>query len=559
MRIRSLFETNKKQACDLKLRGGYYTPQELANYLVKWALRGSEERVLEPSAGDGNFVVACLEQSHNGQNSPCKANLEIVAVEIEDEEIEKGKDRVRTQVNGGHKVTWIKGDFFTLYEGLKNEGQFDVIVGNPPFIRFQYFDDRSRETAFQHLRDAGYAPTKLANAWAAFVQLSIELLKEGGRMAMVIPAELLQVKYAAELRSRLSKQFDHIVLIGFKKLVFPEIQQEVLLLLAEGRRHAGERPSDIHTVEYKDGRDLISDNDLTNAIAHVPAKHSRNGMKWTSLFLTKESFEVLDEAQKAAGLIELGKLAEVDIGIVTGRNRFFVVSKDLCRRFGIEQYCTPIIGRTSVLTSVVFGVSDFEKYAEQYPAYLINLAGITEEAFPVALRQYIASGEQEGVHLGFKCRIRRRWFDVPSVYVPDGLMFRQIHRYPLVVVNDAGVTSTDTIHRVRFKQGINPRLLAATSFNSLTLAWAEVCGRSYGGGVLELEPGEAEELPIPYNKNLCLDIEKVDDLLRTGCDGEALGYVDRVALQESLGFDAAMTRNLRKAWHELRDRRINRR
>ena len=76
---------------------------------------------------------------------------------------------------------------------------------------------------------------------------------------------------------------------------------------------------------------------------------------------------------------------------------------------------------------------------------------------------------------------------------------------------------------------------------------------------MELEPGEAEELPIPYNKNLCLDIEKVDDLLRTGCDGEALGYVDRVALQESLGFDAAMTRNLRKAWHELRDRRINRR
>ncbi len=154
--------------------------------------------------------------------------------------------------------------------------------------------------------------------------------------------------------------------------------------------------------------------------------------------------------------------------------------------------------------------------------------------------------------------MRPRWFDVPSVYVPEGLMFRQIHRYPLLVVNDAAVTSTDTIHRVRFKEGINRPLLAATFFNSLTLAWAEVCGRSYGGGVLELEPREAEELPIPYDQSLNLDIEKVDDLLRTGCDEEALDYVDRVALQENLGFDAAMTRNLRKAWQELRDRRINR-
>jgi adenine-specific DNA methylase len=54
------------------------------------------------------------------------------------------------------------------------------------------------------LRQAGYKPTKLANAWVAFVQLSIELLQEGGRLAMVVPAELLQVKYTHELRDRLA-------------------------------------------------------------------------------------------------------------------------------------------------------------------------------------------------------------------------------------------------------------------------------------------------------------------------------------------------------------------
>ena len=69
-------------------------------------------------------------------------------------------------------------------------------------------------------------------------------------------------------------------------------------------------------------------------------------------------------------------------------------------------------------------------------------------------------------------------------------------------MNGAKATSTDTIHRVRVKKDVDIRLLTTVFFNSLTLAWAEVCGRSYGGGVLELEPREAEELPIFYDDNI---------------------------------------------------------
>ncbi|MBI3732165.1 MAG: N-6 DNA methylase [Chloroflexi bacterium] len=211
-----MFDTNKKPAGDQKRRGGYYTPLKLASFLAKWAVRGGKQRILEPSSGDGNFVVACLEQSQNSHKNLLEPKIEIVAVEIEKEEIQKGKARVQALVNGHFRVEWLAGDFLSLFEALKKAGLFDAVLGNPPFIRFQYFDDKSREVAFTHLRSADYHPTKLANAWAAFVELSIELLADGGRLAMVVPAELLQVKYAAELRSRLSKHFEHIVLIGFR-------------------------------------------------------------------------------------------------------------------------------------------------------------------------------------------------------------------------------------------------------------------------------------------------------------------------------------------------------
>lgn len=49
---------------------------------------------------------------------------------------------------------------------------------------------------------------------------------------MVIPAELLQVGYAAELRRFLADNFAAITIVTFRKLLFDGAQQEVVLLLA---------------------------------------------------------------------------------------------------------------------------------------------------------------------------------------------------------------------------------------------------------------------------------------------------------------------------------------
>lgn len=548
------FPTNKQAADSRKLRGGYYTPLKLAHYLVKWGIRDDTEHILEPSCGDGNFILAILQRLANSPDlSPT-----ITAIELKADELNKAKDRVARFAKNSTEIEWVSQDFFEAYDHLTQNGKFNLIVGNPPFIRFQYFDDDSRNLAFSHLRQAGYKPTKLANAWAAFVQLSIELLQEGGHLAMVVPAELLQVKYAHELRDRLAAQFEHIVIVGFKRLVFPEIQQEVLLLLAEGKRETSDLTSDIHTIEFLDGEELIGLDNLNDAVAHIPAKHSRAGMKWTSLFLDEAAFAALDEAENAAGLIPLGQLVEVDVGIVTGRNSFFILTEAQRDEFQATPLTVPIIGRTSALKTTIFNKEDFGEYKKQYSSFLLDLNGVAYHAFPQEIKDYLESGERDNIHQGYKCRIRKRWFDVPSIYIPAAFLFRQIHRYPLLVVNEAQATSTDTIHRVRVKDDINIRLLAAIFFNSLTLAWAEVCGRSYGGGVLELEPREAEELPIAYSDDIEIDIEKVEDLLRRDYAYEALDYVDNIILKNYLGFDDFMMRKVRSAWEQLRDRRVDR-
>ncbi len=553
------FQSNKQPVDKQKLRGGYYTPIELAQYLTTWAIRDGNENVLEPSCGDGNFVLSLLDRMSELERSGNEISAKITAVEIEPQELDKAKSRVSKYHLSGLDIEFVSADFFEIFSKLESGGGFDVILGNPPFIRFQNFVDESREKAFWHLRKAGYKPTKLANVWAAFVQLSIELVKEGGRLAMVLPAELLQVGYAGELRNRLASQFSHIVIVGFRKLVFPEIQQEVVLLLAEGKRDVSILESDIHTIEFEDGKSLLSSKSLNDAVAHIPSKHSRSGMKWTGLFLCEKSFCALDEARQSKLLVPLGKLAQVDIGVVTGRNSFFLLSETLRQEISATKFTLPVVGKTSALKSIVFNENDFEKYQTSAPAHLLNLVNVPENNFPETLKDYISHGEAEGVHKGYKCRVRKRWFDVPSIYAPNAFMFRQIYKYPLLVVNRAGATSTDTIHRVNFINGTRPEKLAAICFNSLTLAWAEVSGRSYGGGVLELEPKEAEQLLIPYSEKIDIDSEKVDDLLRQGKDSQALEYVDDVVLKDYIGLNISTIKNVRNAWIELRERRTNRR
>lgn len=217
-----MFETNKQAPTSRKVRGGYYTPPALARYLCRWAIRSRADRVIEPSCGDGAFVSSAAPLL--GEDGS------ITAVEIVPEEIEKA----RSAVNGvPPSIDWKCASFFDVASDLIRGSRYDAAIGNPPFIRFQYFDKGERERAFRLVSSFGYRPNGLSNAWTAFIQLAAELLADGGRLAMVVPAELLQVQYAAQLRHRLPMLFDDIFVIAFDELVFPEIQQEVLLLLAD--------------------------------------------------------------------------------------------------------------------------------------------------------------------------------------------------------------------------------------------------------------------------------------------------------------------------------------
>src|SRR5689334_7142371 len=237
-----------------KIRGGYYTPKPIADFLARWAIQTPHASVLEPSCGDGTLLQSAAEMlMERGATRTAMIDL-LHGIEFDPQEAAKAVERLEAMSGLPFTTAVHCGDFFTYcHTHLMDKRSFDAILGNPPFVRYQNFPEEQRRIAFYLMQRAGLHPNRLTNAWVPFLVAATLLLQEHGRLAMVIPAELLQVNYAAELRYFLSRYYRALTLITFKKLLFEGIQQEVVLLL--GERNGG-MSTGIRTIELDGIADL---------------------------------------------------------------------------------------------------------------------------------------------------------------------------------------------------------------------------------------------------------------------------------------------------------------
>lgn len=517
----------KNQPSEDKLRGGYYTPKPLAEFIAEWVAT-SGSKILEPSAGDGNILAAL-------NNHSC----EPTAVELIPAEARKAEERTGVKVE--------VADFFAWFTAEKN-GSFDGVAGNPPYIRFGNWDESSRSKALSLMTRLGLKPTRLTNAWVPFVVGAISACKVGGRVGLVLPAELMQVGYAAELRQFLIDNCKTLDIVTFKSLIFPGILQEVILLLAV----KGEGPAEIRVADVQ-GTSSLQSLEFDTSYVKAPL-HAKE--KWTKYFLKPSEVSLLRSLRTDARLHVLSHFAKVNVGVVTGRNSFFVMTQAEALDRGISDITIPVVTRSAQLEGIRFGEEDLKFAAGR--TRLLDARDV-EVGSHLGLEQYIVAGEEAQVHTGFKCRIRDQWWVVPSIWEADAFMLRQVHTHPRIVANLTQATSTDTVHRMKMLGGTDSNKLAVAVFNSFSFALTETAGRSYGGGILEIEPGEAKDLPVPDPELVDNEIIDAVDLFVRRKDYEsALDLVDRKILVGKLGFSARDISLARNAWATLRDRRLNR-
>ncbi|MFT4125644.1 MAG: N-6 DNA methylase [Gordonia sp. (in: high G+C Gram-positive bacteria)] len=526
-----------------KARGAFFTPEPVARFLVRWAVRTDVDAVLEPSCGEAVFLHELGVRGHRGP---------LVGVELHAGSAQEAQRSLRRR---GIAATIHDGDFFE-YRDL---GGYDAVVGNPPYIRYQDFSGEARAAARSAARGGGVRLTNLASSWAAFTVHSARHLKVGGRLALVLPAELLTVNYAAEVRRFLLEHFTSVGLVLFAERVFPDVQEEVVLLLAEGYTGPGGTGTDHVTVRMAKDAD-----DLANPAISRRWAPPHAAAKWSGGLLSAAGERIYDEAVTSGVFGTLSTWGETTLGMVTGNNRFFTLSPSTVAELGLADSDVVELSPPGSrhLRQLSLTSARWKSLGAQGAAtYLFRPPGDPS----AAARRYIESGESLDVHTAYKCRVRSPWWRVPYLRPADLFLTYMNADTPRLVTNRVGAHHLNSVHGVYLRpgvKGLGKGLLPIASLNSLTLLGAETVGRAYGGGILKLEPREADRWPMPPPEvvgraagSLRSVRPAVAAALAHGELLEAVAMVDDVLLKGVLGLGDQQLGVLRHDHAELTARR----
>ena len=532
-----------------KARGAFFTPGEITSFIAEWAIKSADARVMEPSAGDAAFLVAAVERLRKLSPDP-DVVPEVDGVEIHDYSARVGRARVR---DAGGKAHVRVRDFFDVVP----TSSYAAVIGNPPYVRYQGWTGEARAKSREAALRAGVALTGLASSWAAFTVHSAQFLQAGGRLGLVLPAELLSVNYAAPVRRFLFDHFAMVELVLFDEQVFPEAEADVVLLLASGYRQG---PTD-HAVI----RQVRNAADLTNLAAGQPWAPLDPAGKWTGSLVAPEATAPLRELVDECAFTNLQTWGETTLGIVTGGNHFFTLSPARVAELGLPQRELLRLSPpgSSHLRGLALSSQMLTSLGKQGKATYLFYPG--ENPSPQALA-YIEAGEKTGVDEAYKCRGRKPWHTVPLVKPADLLLTCMNADTPRLTTNQARAHHLNSVHGVYLTdehRALGLELLPLASLNALTLLNAEMVGRAYGGGILKIEPREADVWAMPSPS---LVADRADALravrarvarkLQAGQLLDAVAIVDEALLVDSGRVNLGQLADVRAARAELARRRM---
>jgi hypothetical protein len=456
--------------------GAYYTPPVAAQLLVKWALRNKGDRVLEPSMGDGAFLGAlALESERRGLGA------EVWGVEL-------AVDTFASTVAVGDLDPRhaIRDDFLAV-----DPFEVDAVVGNPPYVRLRHLPADQQRTALPVAdRVLGEPMDPAGSVWMPFVLHATEFLARGGRLGFVLPYDLTYVRYSRPLWRFLAERFTDLRVVRVHERMFPEILQEVVLLLADG---FGGSTTIVSFEAYETVARLERREPAIRSVIEIDDIVA--GERVFLEALLSEDTRALLEDRIRPTTVSASALVTFHIGYVCGDKSFFHPDAETIAKYGL-----PDGSLLNALTS-----------SRQLRGMGIRTAAVPGNRLSRLFmppqdrglltpgeRAYLGNGDATGVSQRYKCRIRDPWYVTPYVRTPD-VVVPVFTEKPALLVNDASLVASNSLLCGYLRHG-SAESLAQAWFTSLTLLQLELKVHALGGGVMVLVPREAGRVQLPIVK-----------------------------------------------------------
>jgi adenine-specific DNA-methyltransferase len=259
---------NRKQRTENQiLLAQYFTPPAIADFMSKMFTRTpSKPSILDAGAGEGVLGISLLKQ--------VDSSSDIIFVEYDQLTYETLNDNLKTYSN--HNVKTYVGDFIKYALKWKSENKlFSNIIINPPYFKLSVSSESS-----VLLRQNGIIVT---NIYAAFMWLSLQLLKEGGEMVAIVPRSFCNGVYFKQFREAIVRNYsiDSIHIFESRDKVFSGdsvLQENIIIKISK----AQQAPFVVITYSednlFSDITERIANKDLVlnpqddDHIIHIPGK-----------------------------------------------------------------------------------------------------------------------------------------------------------------------------------------------------------------------------------------------------------------------------------------------
>jgi len=274
--------SEEKRKTKRKSQGIYYTKKYIVDFIIKETIEKilkkeseknfSKIKILDPSCGSGSFLIAAYDKileyfDKNNQQNTLFTKLEILkdniyGVDLDIQAVEIAQlnlllkvlskrvtlPTLQHNVMSGNSLISGTSEMLEKYFGnnvkkhcpfnyeeefkeVNNQGGFDAIIGNPPYIQLS-MEKNISEGLKKYLLDTYHSSMGRLNTFGFFIRRGIELIKEGGYLGFIVPNTILTQDYYQELRKYILKSCTIESLVTFENLPFQDaVVENVILIL----------------------------------------------------------------------------------------------------------------------------------------------------------------------------------------------------------------------------------------------------------------------------------------------------------------------------------------
>lgn len=308
---------------DRKINGAFFTPPNITIYIANELIMSKKQKICDPSCGCGAFLIAAIERFKEKFNKKVIDIIEnnIFGIDILDYSVRRckiiltllallnGDDKEEIAFNIYQKDS-LNIDWHAQFPSIMKNGGFDIVIGNPPYVKYQDLPDKIRKELYHNWTTL---KTGTYNLYFAFFELGVLLIKPNGRLGYITPNNYFTSLAGINLREflQLNKYIDKIIDFNHIKIFDAQTYTCITFLSKEQKEH--------FLFERIDDKKKISS--FSNIKFSLIKYEDLDKRKWR---LLRESDQINIKTIEITG-IKLASLVDIRVGVATCKDTIYFV------------------------------------------------------------------------------------------------------------------------------------------------------------------------------------------------------------------------------------------